>query len=259
MAKKIFADIDGKKELYNVIHYSCESFVDKEDGRSPRVTSIAIHNLSSGQTESFSIYQEAERKGVSLSDILRNYDKLEAAMLTSYFAFMRLNSARVFLHWNMRDINYGFKALEHRAEILGVKSIFVLPDSQKIDIARLLKQKYGPYYISNPKLVNILEKNKMTPRGLLPGPDEAEAFERREYVKLRQSTLAKVGAIARLIDAAANEELKTDSRFWEIYGLSVGGIWQALTSHWLGALLLSILSALLGAALGEWVEGLFPK
>jgi hypothetical protein len=36
-----------------VIHYSCESFYDRDDGKTPRVTSIAVRNLDSGQTESY--------------------------------------------------------------------------------------------------------------------------------------------------------------------------------------------------------------
>jgi hypothetical protein len=47
-----------------VIHYSCESFYDKTDGRTPRVTSIAVRNLASGQTDSLSIHQIAEERGV---------------------------------------------------------------------------------------------------------------------------------------------------------------------------------------------------
>ncbi len=32
------------------IHYSCESFYDRPEGQSPRITSIAIRLLDSGQT-----------------------------------------------------------------------------------------------------------------------------------------------------------------------------------------------------------------
>lgn len=63
-AKQILNDIAQKPELYYVIHYSCESFYDIKDGRSPRITSIAIRQLSSGQTTSFSIHKIAEIKGV---------------------------------------------------------------------------------------------------------------------------------------------------------------------------------------------------
>ena len=59
---------EGKKQLVKiinnpndvvVIHYSCESFYDRPDGTSPRITSIAVRNLATGQTESFSIHQIA--------------------------------------------------------------------------------------------------------------------------------------------------------------------------------------------------------
>jgi hypothetical protein len=33
-----------------VIHYSCESFYERPEGRSPRITSIATRKLDSGQT-----------------------------------------------------------------------------------------------------------------------------------------------------------------------------------------------------------------
>ena len=46
-----------------VIHYSCESFYDPPEGRSPRITSIALRKLDSAQTVSFSIHKVAEIKG----------------------------------------------------------------------------------------------------------------------------------------------------------------------------------------------------
>ena len=61
----------------SAIHYSCESFHDLRDGRSPRVTSISICNLASLQTESFAIHRTAEIEGVSFARIEANYDQLE--------------------------------------------------------------------------------------------------------------------------------------------------------------------------------------
>lgn len=60
-----------------VIHYSCESFYDRVDGRTPRITSIAVRELESAQTRSFSIHKVAELKGVNLADIADHYDMLE--------------------------------------------------------------------------------------------------------------------------------------------------------------------------------------
>lgn len=36
-----------------IIHYSCESFYERPEGRSPRITSIALRMLDSAQTVSF--------------------------------------------------------------------------------------------------------------------------------------------------------------------------------------------------------------
>jgi hypothetical protein len=59
-----------------VIHYSCESFYDRPEGRSPRVTSIAVRRLDSGQTLSFSIHQVAEEQKIGFNEIEAQYDKL---------------------------------------------------------------------------------------------------------------------------------------------------------------------------------------
>jgi len=52
-----------------VIHYSCESFYDRPNGASPRITSLAVRSLDSAQTHSFSIHQVAERLKVPFDEI----------------------------------------------------------------------------------------------------------------------------------------------------------------------------------------------
>lgn len=39
-----------------IIHYSCESFYDIPEGRTPRITSIAVRYYKTAQTKSFSIH-----------------------------------------------------------------------------------------------------------------------------------------------------------------------------------------------------------
>ena len=41
-AINLFKKIDKARENYLIIHYSCESFYDIKDGKTPRITSIAI-------------------------------------------------------------------------------------------------------------------------------------------------------------------------------------------------------------------------
>lgn len=60
-----------------IIHYSCESFYDIKDGKTPRITSIAVKYLDTGQTKSFSIHKVAELEAIPFSQIIDNYDQLE--------------------------------------------------------------------------------------------------------------------------------------------------------------------------------------
>ena len=140
------------------IHYSCESFYDRPAGRSPRITSIAIRKLDSAQTISFSIHQVAERQGVPFDDIAQRYDELEKRMLDEFFDRISHHQWMKYLHWNMRDINYGFAAIEHRYRVLGGEP-FLIDDKDKFDLSRLLIDIYGVDYIGHPRLQNIMEKN----------------------------------------------------------------------------------------------------
>jgi hypothetical protein len=60
-----------------VIHYSCESFADKKEGYSPRISSIAVKDFDSAQTYSFSIHKTAELEHIKRSEIESHYDLVE--------------------------------------------------------------------------------------------------------------------------------------------------------------------------------------
>jgi hypothetical protein len=105
-----------------VIHYSCESFYDRPEGRSPRVTSIAVRRLDSGQTLSFSIHKVAEEQKIGFNEIEAQYDKLERKMLDEFYSHVGSHRGMKYLHWNMRDINYGFAAIDHRYKVFGGKT-----------------------------------------------------------------------------------------------------------------------------------------
>lgn len=200
-----------------VIHYSCESFYDRTDGKSPRITSIAIRKLNSGQTISFSIHQIGELEGVPLDQIISQYDALELKMLQAYFQHISSHQGMKYLHWNMRDINYGFAAIEHRFKALG-GAPFVIQDENKFDLARLLIDIYGVAYTGHPRLETLLKKNNIQPRDFLNGAGEAEAFEKQNYVGLHQSTLRKVDVIANIAGRVHDRSLKTNTSWWEMHG-----------------------------------------
>ncbi len=117
-AKSIVSDVTDKIDATLIVHYSCESFYDRPNGSSPRVTSIAVRNLGNAQTVSFSIHQIAEEEGIAFCEIEAHYDKLEKTMLTRFYKYAEPRCDKLWLHWNMRDINYGFQAIAHRFRVL---------------------------------------------------------------------------------------------------------------------------------------------
>lgn len=243
-AKNQISQVMNRAEHVIVIHYSCESFYDRSDGSSPRITSIAVRNLGSGQTTSFSIHQMAERKRYSSKTLEQQYDELEKLMLDDFYEYVRRHSTHTWLHWNMRDINYGFPALAHRYKVLGGQPLEV-HEANLVDLSRLLIDIYGVRYIEHPRLESLVKKNKITHRDFLNGEGEAHAFENKEYVKLHQSTLRKVDIFANVADCADNGTLKTNSSWKDVYGSYPAAFGELLKEHWVFSFI-GIISAVAG-------------
>lgn len=230
-----------------LIHYSCESFYDRRDGSSPRVTSIAVRNLGNKQSSSFSIHRVAEREGISISELPQHYDRLERKMLDEFYDYVRSHSGYSWVHWNMRDANYGFAAIEHRIRVLEGCPV-VIPEDRRTDLAALLIDMYGSRYAPHQRLTTLLKINDISSRDFLSGKDEAQAFEEGEYVKLHQSTLRKVDVFENVLDRVWDDTLKTQARWKDRYGTTLGGIVEAVTDHWAYKLLgfLGIIGTLMG-------------
>lgn len=257
-ARKALYDIDEKRAHTLVIHYSCESFYDIKDGRTPRVTSIAVRHFSSGSTDSFSIHKSAELSGISFNEIDNHYDVLEKQMLDEFFKFLEIHQHYQFVHWNMRDINYGFQAIEHRFRVLGGNPVSI-HDSKKTDLARLLIDVYGPGYAAHGtsgRLHTLLDLNTIKTKDALTGKEEAKAFEDKEYVRLHQSTLKKVDVVDNLLDRFINGNLKTQARWLETYGFHPAIILELAKNYWV----FSIIGVLIAIAsiVGLFFPDFFP-
>jgi len=230
-ALNLVFELVNNPENIVVIHYSCESFYDRPDGSSPRITSIAVHNLGNGQTKSFSIHQMAEIEKVDHNLIEQNYDRLEKMMLEEFYKFMQSRLTHTWLHWNMRDINYGFAAIAHRYRVLGGNPIEI-HESKLLDLARLVKDIYGDNYIGHPHIEKLVEMNSITKRDFLSGAEEAQAFENMEYVKLHQSTLRKVHIIINILERVDNKTLKTNATWLDIYGNHFVAVGEFIKDSW---------------------------
>lgn len=239
--KKQIEEIQKNPQNYIVIHYSCESFYDIKDGRTPRITSIVARNFDSGQTDSFSIHKVAEQKQIDVSDIDGKYDSLEKEMLDEFYEFVRTRRHCSWIHWNMRDINYGFQAIEHRYRVLNGEPIEI-SEERKFDLSRALINLYSVKYIGHPRLQKIMDFNRITAKDFLSGEEEADAFDNKEYVKLHQSTLRKADVLANLLNREIDGTLKTNSTWKDKIGFYPGAIVTFITEHWIWALVVIIVT-----------------
>ena len=252
-AQEILDGLFSRMDKVCVVHYSCESFYNRKDGRSPRITSIAIRRLDSGQTTSFSIHKTAEVNGTALDEIEDHYDDLEKVMLGHFRAYISGLQDMTFVHWNMRDANFGFQAIEHRYGVLHQSDPqLIVEDRDKVDLSRLLVDIYGIDYIGHPRLSKLLRKNSIKPRDFLSGEDEATAFERRDFVALHQSTLRKVDVIANLAVRAHDRQLKTDTSWWKMRGGRIIALLTFIVEHPVYTLVVLLISVL-GIALSFWL------
>jgi hypothetical protein len=178
---------------------------------SPRVTSIVVMHLATEQTASFSTHAVAEELGIDRADLFQHLDQIERVLLTSFFEFVRDRRDRYWVHWNMRNITYGFEHIEHRYRVLTQIDPPSIPIERRLNLNDFLSKRYGSDYCSHPKMQCLMEKNGGIHRHFLTGKQEVEAF-RAEFIKMHNSTLCKVGFFKNVIHKLITGRLKTASR-----------------------------------------------
>lgn len=210
------AELKKQLDTVLIVHYSCQSLNDSNEGYSPRITSIVVHNLASRTSHSFSIHLEAEIQKIKKEEIDEHYDALEKAMLKSFYDFVKEHQTFCWVHWNMRNIHYGFETLEHRYRVLGASEddIAAIPDNKRFNLSDLILDTYGDDCVAHPRMQRFMELNGGEPKGFLSGEDETKAFNNKEYVKLHESTLCKVGWFRKMLLLLLERKIKTDRSNW---------------------------------------------
>lgn len=207
----ILKEIKSHRDNFYIIHYSCQSLYDDNEGLSPRVTSIVILSLCNRQTLSFSTHATAEEIGISKDEVTKYYDDIERKILEKFFEFIRDRRDKKWLHWNMNNLIYGFEHIEHRYRTLTGNIPTSIPIENRINIDSIFREKYGKNYAKKPKMSSLLELNGGPHRSFLTGLEEVEAFKRGEYIRMHNSTLFKVNFFEEAIDLCIRNKLKTDS------------------------------------------------
>jgi hypothetical protein len=212
-AKKFFSDVGEHPDRFYIIHYSSQSLFDAESGAlSPRITSIVVRHYTSGQTVSFSMHTTAEYLAIAPDEVEARYDEIERELLTHFYDFARDRREKYWVHWNMRNVTFGFEHLEHRYRVLTRREPPSIPIEVRINLNDVLKNRYGSDYAPDPKMLSLMGINGGKVQGFLSGKEEAEAFKAKDFIRMNTSTIAKVGFFSFVISSALNGKLKTDSR-----------------------------------------------
>ncbi len=252
-------DILKDKNRALIIHYSCESFITTH-GRTPRVTSICMRYLGTAQTKSFSIHLQAQFEKKDFNNLTDDdYDFLEKKMLDEFYEFAKKYKDFKWIHWNMRDSNYGFDAIANRYRILG-GTVFDIDEDRRYDFPRVLGKIYTFGYEKNKpdgRLLNLANRNNITTIDALKGVDESAAYDNKEYLKLHKSTLRKVDIIDSIIDRADKNKLKVCAKKKDIYGLTIPGLIEIVKNNWLLILIWTVIFYILGSVTEPIIQRIF--
>lgn len=211
-SRNFIKEVKGHPENFYVIHYSCQSLYDDNEALSPRITSIAITHYATEQTVSFSTHSIAEELHIPREDVQGRFDEVERQLLREFYAFIRDRRDKYWIHWNMRNLTYGFEHLEHRYRVLGGKDAPIIPVERRLNLNDLLVDRYGGGYAAHPKLKSLMELNGAIHRHFLSGEEEVQAFQNNEFIRMHNSTLCKVGFLHSVIRKLLKGKLHTASR-----------------------------------------------
>ena len=230
-SKDFFSQTKSNPENFYIVHYSCQSLNDDNEGLSPRITSIGVTHFATEQTVSFSTHAIAEEMGIARENVQEQFDKVEEKLLRDFYGFLRDRRDKFWVHWNMRNLTYGFEHLEHRYRDLGGKDAAVIPVERRINLNDMLAQKYGSNYSGHPRMKNLMEINGGVHRHFLTGEEELLAFKNNEFIRMHNSTLCKLGFFNSAIRKALTGKLKTTSRG---FGIRLDRLFESRLAKFIG-------------------------
>lgn len=261
-ANSIISDYVKKKSDYIFIHYARQNCFADAYEKGPRIIAIVAMNAESEQFVVFSLKKSAEKQGndfFKLSEM--EQDQIEHDMLCDFFEYVNDNKAKTWLHWNMKNNNFGFSAIEDRFRSLKGDPIH-FGESKLINISVLLKKKYGMNYAKDNmwngklmgKMYDIFILNNINDSYILDGEREIIEYILKNIIPIEQSVLGKLKAFKIIMEKTADNVLKNRGNVLkDVYGLSIQGIAKYIQDNALLALIFSILGGVVSALICKLV------
>ena len=253
-ACKVFETYEEKKIDYIFVHYARQNCFEESYEKGPRVITITVMNAESEQTLTFSIKKCSEKYGCDFFDLEeKEKDKIEYDMLENFFKYVVANKNKTWLHWNMKNNNFGFYAINDRfRELGGVPYDF--DENKLVNISDLLKRKYGTNFATDcvwngktmGKMYDIFMLNNISDSSILNGEQEIKEYILKNILAVEQSVIGKLKAFKLIVERAADNVLVTRGNILrDVYGFGISGIAQYIQDNAILALLFAIFGSII--------------
>jgi len=208
---------DPDKVLF--IHYSQSRTFDEDDygNISPIITAIVIKSLDSQIDKQFAIHFEADKADIPIDEIQDSYRELELRILKSFNEFVQRYNDCIWIHWDMKNIHFGFEAIKHRFEkIFGdLNNYNEIPINNKKNLRNILEGMYGENFVSGSDSLNSLLKcnsGNIDNNMYLNSGVESSEFENKHFENIIRSVDLKVDFIKSSTNKLINKKLKVTNR-----------------------------------------------
>ncbi|MEA5425402.1 hypothetical protein [Arcicella lustrica] len=203
---------DPNKVLF--IHYSQSNTFDDDDygSISPIITSIVIKSLDGQIDQQFAIHFEADKADIPIDEIQNSYRDLELRILKAFNSFVKRHSDCNWIHWDMKNIHFGFEGIKHRYEkIFGNLNDFnEIPVNNKKNLFDIIEKIYGEKFVDGSDTLKSLMKcnsNNIDNNAYLSSAVESTEFGRKNFVNVIKSVDLKVDFIKKATNKLIQRKL----------------------------------------------------
>jgi hypothetical protein len=183
-------------------------------------------HFATRQTVTFATHVIAEELKIPKENVEARFDEIERAMLERFYTFVRDRREKYWVHWNMRNVVFGFEHLEHRYRVLTGNEPPHIPVEVRLNLNDLLKDRYGSDFAPHPRMLSLMLQNGERDVRFLEGKEEAQAFETKDFIRMHSSTISKVEFFRHVIMLALTGKLITAGHGFLIF------IDRLLESRW---------------------------
>ena len=198
---------DSSKVLF--IHYSASRTFDDDDygNISPIITSIVIKSLDGQIDKQFAIHLEADKAHIPKDQIQDSYRELELRILKLYNNFAKRHLDCYWIHWDMKNIHFGFEAIKHRYEKIfeDLSDYCDIPSNKKKNLRSIIEGMYGEGFVNGADM--ICNSNNVEDSTFLSIDDESSQFESKNFFAVIKSVDLKVDFIKKATNKLIQKKL----------------------------------------------------